>query len=55
MGAYLRPKQRADGRWQWVVADFEDDTFDEDGRNVSVPELADTLETLTENEYDWHE
>jgi hypothetical protein len=54
-GAYVRPGQRPDGQWQWVVAGFEDDTFDEDGRFVSVPELAATLEVLTENEYDYHE
>jgi hypothetical protein len=54
-GAYVRPEQRPDGQWQWVVAGFVDDTFDEDGRSVSVPELAATLEVLTENEYDYHE
>jgi hypothetical protein len=43
-GAALEARE-VDGKWRWVVASFEDDTF-WDGQTLSVNEAADTREQL---------
>jgi len=35
-GAYIEPRQLANGRWAWIVVQFEDDTF-KDGPEFDTP------------------
>jgi hypothetical protein len=58
-GAYIIPYKITleDGtvRWKWVVDQFNDDTFDDDGELASIRDGADTMEELItpfgENDY----
>jgi hypothetical protein len=49
-GAYIIPQEVTfdDGTvvWRWIVDEFNDDTFNDDGEYVSVNDAADTAEGL---------
>jgi hypothetical protein len=47
-GAHLEPRQLANGRWAWVVVEFEDDTF-KDGPLFDTPRGS-----LGEDDYHQH-
>lgn len=41
-GAHIVPKQLPDGKWHWVVYEFGEDTFDEDGKSFNPDVVSDT-------------
>jgi hypothetical protein len=51
-GAYLEPVQLSDGSWKWVVRNFENDTFDDNGDLVSPRVEAETEDNLLPEESD---
>jgi hypothetical protein len=45
-GAYLVPYKNEDGKFIWAVDEFEDDTFDEDGKCFNPDVISNTEKGL---------
>ena len=45
-GCFIAPAQAKTGRWIWMVTSDEDEVFDENGNEVLIDLVAETLEDL---------